>query len=88
MTTTNEAVAGELRAELARQGLTASQLAQRFGSSDMTVGRRLRGQVPLTLDELDTICDALGLDPLEVLAAARGQKHRLGQSLGTPTPTA
>ncbi len=52
---------GQIRAEMARQELTTTQLAARLGVSDMWVSRRLRGVTDLELTELERIADALSL---------------------------
>jgi transcriptional regulator with XRE-family HTH domain len=52
---------GQIRAEMARQELTAGQLAARLGVSDMWVSRRLRGLTPIAVDELEQIANALNL---------------------------
>lgn len=61
-----QVVAANVRAEAARAGLTNQQLAERAGVSPWLMSRRLRGQVPINVDELETLADALGVRP-EVL---------------------
>lgn len=50
----------ELRAELARIGMTQAQLASEVGVPQPWISRRLTGTVSMTLDDLDRINDALG----------------------------
>lgn len=57
----------EIRAEMARQRLSQSQLAQRCDRSQAWVSRRLAGDTPLTLDDLDVIAVALGVSAVRLL---------------------
>lgn len=57
-----------IRAEAARRGLSHRQLAQRTGVTPEYFSRRMRGEVPLGLDELAVIAAALGLSPESLLA--------------------
>lgn len=61
-------VAGNVRAEAARAGLTQSELARALGVSRMAVSDRYRGRTPWTLDELEVVGAILGLEPAEFLA--------------------
>lgn len=58
----SQRLAGEMRAELARQKRTASDLAAALGITPHTVGRRLNGDVPFNMIELATACRWLGID--------------------------
>ncbi|MFF9565776.1 helix-turn-helix domain-containing protein [Leifsonia sp. NPDC014704] len=53
------ALAGEIRAEMARQRVSVAQLADATGISQSTLYRRLNGVKPLQLEELDAICASL-----------------------------
>lgn len=66
----NEAVIAELRAEMARQNLTRSDLAAKLGKVPMWVSRRLNGETRLTFDDADLICTALGVSLTDITAAA------------------
>lgn len=55
-------VAAEVRAQLARRQHTGVALAQAIGKSEMYVSRRLRGQVPFDLADLDQIAKFLGVE--------------------------
>lgn len=59
-----EHVRGQIKAEMARRDLTIEGLAGRLEVSTMWVSRRLRGQTPIAVSELERIADALGL-PVE-----------------------
>ncbi|WP_072689356.1 hypothetical protein [Rhodococcus marinonascens] len=64
------AVAAEIRAELARQGLPLSALDDVIGSHTYTY-ERLRGKRSLNLDEVEMLCDRLGTSSSRLFAAAR-----------------
>ena len=64
------ALSAEVRAALARQRLTAKQLALRAKLSESYLGKRLRDIAPLTANDLEAICGALGEDLLAFITAA------------------
>jgi len=66
----NEAVAGEIRAELARRRWSQAELAAKLGEDQMWLSRRLRASKPLTLTEFDAIAQALEITPAELLGRA------------------
>lgn len=53
--------AGEIRAEMARQRLSQTDLANRLGISQARLSRSLNGKVPLTIDFIQDVADALGV---------------------------
>jgi transcriptional regulator with XRE-family HTH domain len=57
----NQIAAGEIRAEMARQGLTQRELAARLGWNRMSLSRRLSGGMPLSLDDIEGIAAELGV---------------------------
>lgn len=59
VTTTTEAVAAEIRAELARRQIPQIKLATLLGTSQVSVSRRLTGQTPISVDELAIIAGFL-----------------------------
>ena len=63
-------LAAEVRAEMARQRVTPSQLAEATGISRATLGRRLSGQLAFTVDELALISTHLQVAPSRFIAAA------------------
>ena len=65
-----KAISAEVRAALARQRLTAKELAHRAGISESYLGKRLRDIAPLTANDFEAICKALGEDILPFIAAA------------------
>ncbi len=68
--TLREAVAAELRSELARNRISASRVAFAIGKDQAWISRRLTGQVAFDLDDLDAITEVLGISPSELMDAA------------------
>jgi transcriptional regulator with XRE-family HTH domain len=64
-------VAGEVRAELARQRRSASWLAREAGMGQTAVSRRLIGEVPMDLDDLERFAAVLNV-PLTNFLAEQG----------------
>lgn len=60
-TTSREAIAAEIRAGLARKGLTQKQLAVALGMTETTLSGRLRGRSAFDTDELSVVADTLGV---------------------------
>lgn len=61
-------IAAEIRAELARQGKSATDLAKGTGIGRDTLRRRLNGIYPFYAEELFAICDFLGLTTAELVS--------------------
>lgn len=59
-----------IRAEMARRGLTGKDMADAIGCSPMSFSRRMSGATPLRVDELQAIADALGLPVTALLVDA------------------
>lgn len=72
----------EIKALMGRRDLNKTEIAKRLGVSDMWVGRRLRGDIPIGLDELQRIATVLDTDPMELLPERR---KRLNVSYGAGT---
>mgnify|MGYP001115703991 CR=1 FL=1 len=53
-------VAALLREAVARREMTQAQVAEKAGISTSQVGKYLRGVRPITIDELDRVCLAIG----------------------------
>lgn len=76
-------MAAEVRAEMARQRVSQSELAERLGRNQPWVSVRLTGQVPFVVDDLNDVCRALGVsivtlfgrvtDPDDMWLDRRGQ---------------
>lgn len=67
-------IAGELRAERARQELTFDQLADRAGLARTTVIRALKGETALAVEVLIPLCAALRIDAGRLLDEAQRQR--------------
>jgi len=59
-------VAANARAEIARLGRTVQPIAEQIGQNRVTLGRRLSGQLPFTIDEIVALSRVLGV-PLATL---------------------
>lgn len=67
----NQAVAAELRAELARnRGMTQQDVVERSGLPVNTVGKIFRGEVLIDVKQLDVISLALHIQPNVIIARA------------------
>ena len=72
-------VAALLREGVARREVTQAQVAEKAGISTSQVSKYLRGVRPITTDELDLLCEAIGIsfERLVVEAAYRTRgRHR------------
>ena len=65
-----QAVAAEIRATLARQNMHIKQLASDAKISQGYLGKRLRDEAPLNLNDLQAICEVFDKDVQTFLAAA------------------
>ena len=61
----NTSLLRTFRAEVRRQDITQSTLAARAHINQTRVSRKLRGE-PLSVAEVISFCEALGLDPITV----------------------
>lgn len=62
MTGLTETASRNLAGELARHRKTREDLAKAWGCAPKTVNTRLRGQTPLTTDEIEKAAHLLGLE--------------------------
>ena len=62
------AVSAQVRALMAEHRITAQDLAKKAGLSRSYLGKRIRDESSLTVNDIDAICEALGVD-LEVFSA-------------------
>lgn len=63
-------LAGEVRAEMARQGITQQRLAETSDMTVWTLGRRLAGASDFAFGEVVAIADALRVPLAELIARA------------------
>lgn len=68
-----QGVAAQVRAELARRGHTAGDLATMLGTTPHTVGRRLNGRVSFTAVEIMQIAAWLDIDVAALFPARRAR---------------
>lgn len=64
------AVSAEVRAALARQRISVRKLAMAAGLTESYLGKRLRDDAPMTINDLESVCAALGEDALTFFTAA------------------
>lgn len=62
--------AGEIRAELARQQMSGSELARRLGMTQPYLSRRLTGEVDFRIGELERIAEVLGVPVAQLFPSA------------------
>lgn len=67
--TYQQRVAAEVRAEMARQDVTAQSIAPAAHISPATLSRRLSGTSPFSVAELEAVAGALGVEPSDFLPA-------------------
>lgn len=60
-------LAATIKATLVQQDRSAAWLARRTGLDEAALGRRLRGETPIDVDELAAIAAALGVTSVELL---------------------
>lgn len=65
---TSQTLAGELRAEIARQQRRMGDLSEVLGLSQPAVSARLNGRQALTVDELVVIARWLDISPVPLMA--------------------
>lgn len=65
------AVAGEIRAEIARRGLSQMVVAKAWGISQPAASAKLNGKSEMTGDDMDLAARALGYDPFEFIERAQ-----------------
>jgi transcriptional regulator with XRE-family HTH domain len=64
------AVSAEVRAALARQRMSVRKLARAAGLTESYLGKRLRDDAPMTINDLESVCAALGEDVEDFFTAA------------------
>jgi transcriptional regulator with XRE-family HTH domain len=68
-TSAAQRIAGEVRAELARQRRSQASLALALGISQQALSRRMTGDIPFNIDQLSTVASFLSM-PLEALVSS------------------
>lgn len=72
------ALSAEIRATLARKRVTVKELAHKSNLSESYLGKRLRDLSPLTLNDAEAICAALGEDLVAFITTAAGAAKLFG----------
>jgi len=65
-------VAEELRAVLGRRSMSRAELERRIGKAHPYLSRRLSGDIPFDLDDIERIAAVLDIQPFELLYSADG----------------
>jgi transcriptional regulator with XRE-family HTH domain len=74
--TLSQRVSEELRAALARKRMTGRELARRMQAPPSSVARWLAGDCPLTVDDVERMADAVQIDMVDLMTAARAAQSR------------
>ena len=64
------AISAAIRWSMSRQRISGAQLAERVGRSQSYISKRLRDESPLTANDIEDICKALGEDLGKMLHSA------------------
>lgn len=65
-----DTLAANIRAEMARKGITQEQVAARLGVSQPQISRRLAGEITFDVIEISRIAELVGVTPAELLRGA------------------
>lgn len=69
---TQSSVAQAIEVQRVRSGISSqAELARRAGYSPSALNKRLSGDLRMDFTDIDRIANALGVDPFDLLAAAR-----------------
>jgi BetR domain len=60
-------VAAEVRAHLARHKMSGRELSRRLGEANTWATRRLSGDVPFDVDDLERVAQVLGMAAMDLL---------------------
>jgi transcriptional regulator with XRE-family HTH domain len=66
----NERLAQELNALRGRYNMSQTQLGAVIGVTQSQMSKRLKGGVPFTLDEVETLASYFGMTPMQLLGEA------------------
>jgi transcriptional regulator with XRE-family HTH domain len=69
--TTTQQVAANVRAEMARSGLSQASLGTDLGLKQQSLSRRLAGRTPFSVDEAFAVADLLGVPASEIFPTSR-----------------
>lgn len=74
-----ERIAARIRARAAEGKITGTELAERVGTSQGHMSHLLRGQKVMDVQQLESICQALDLDIVEVVDTAFQETVQAGE---------
>lgn len=69
----NDTAAKAIARQLDTRGLSISQAAELIGESSWWLGRRLRNATELKLDDVELICEKLGIPISQILLPTSGE---------------
>lgn len=84
-TALNRAVAAQVRSVLAIRQIRQATLAKRMGVTEVWLSRRLREVQPMSLDDVEAMCQALDMEPADMIAAAIEGRRYLTQGYSAPS---
>jgi transcriptional regulator with XRE-family HTH domain len=90
--TLTQRLALEIKVAMVRHSISGRQLATKLGVSQTWISTRLTGATPIDVNDLERIADAIGVTPVDLLAAAEAITSRYlpGEqvltTVGEPTP--
>lgn len=76
------AISAQIRSSMALHQISGAQLASKSGRSRSYVSKRLRGEASFTANDVEDICEVLGVDLLELLRAAVITSRRMKAERG------
>lgn len=81
-------VAEEIRVALARHRVSGAELARKLGVSQAYVWRRMSGDLPFTLDDVERIAEALDMEPNDLIPGGVRSSSWLRSAAGSTRPVA
>lgn len=70
-------ITGNLRAEMARRGITQQQVADVLGLSQASVSRKLLGKSRISIDQLYEITEHFGIDMASIIFAGTDNSQQV-----------
>lgn len=64
-------IARMIRERLGGEDITKAELARRLGEDESWIGKRLKGQIKLTVDDFERIAEALDVEPVDLIPRDR-----------------
>lgn len=73
----DRSVAANVRAEIARAGVSQSSVAEALGISKAGLSRRMNGHLSFRVSELVAICDLIGISPHTLMSSGTSARAHL-----------